>query len=271
MNKTTIFQWTFAFFCLISLSSCEEVIDVDLKEGESKVVIEANITDESKNQLVKITETVPFKNESAIKNLSGAVVTVEQEGGSVYNFSEQAPGVYISTNVFKGEEEKSYFLKVSVNGKTYSAKSVMPKKVLLDSLSITEISVFDEKAKFLKLHYQDPEYKGNSYRFVIKNNGTLYRGFYVENDKFNNGRYVNSTVYTDDPEIKEGDEIEVEFQNITPEIYRYFYSIAQITGSGGPPVGASNPVSNIDNGALGYFSTHTIQKTNFQVTRFKNP
>ena len=158
-----------------------------------------------------------------------------------------------------------------VNGKTYSAKSVMPKKVLLDSLSITEISIFDEKAKFLKLHYQDPDYKGNSYRFVIRNNGVLYKGFYVENDKFNNGRYVNSTVYTDDPEIKEGDEIDVEFQNITPELYRYFYSIAQITGSGGPPVAASNPVSNIDNGALGYFSTHTVQKTIFQVTKFKNP
>ncbi|ADY51792.1 hypothetical protein Pedsa_1224 [Pseudopedobacter saltans DSM 12145] len=268
-NKSAILNIFLGLFIATAFSSCEEIIDVDLKTNEPKIVIEANVTNENVKQVVKITETVPFKADNVLKNLSGAVVSVQEEGGAFYTFSETKPGNYESSAAFAGKEGKTYVLTVEAGGKTYTSRSIMPKKVGLDSLSITELKVFDETAKFLKLHYQDPEEKGNSYRFVVKNNGVLYKGFFVDNDKFNNGKYVHNTVYVDEPKIEEGNEIEVEFQNITPEIYKYFYSLAQITGAGGPPVAASNPVSNIKNGALGYFSTHTTQKTVFQVTKAK--
>ncbi|MFD1628260.1 DUF4249 domain-containing protein [Pseudopedobacter beijingensis] len=245
------------------LSSCEEVIDIDVNQNQPKLVIEGNVTDELGKQFVKISETVPFKNESAIKEISGATVMIQEENGQLYHLTEESNGLYSAS--FKGLSGKKYYLAVTINDKTYQASCVMPEKVVLDSISVTQVSMFDEKRNFLKLHYQDPPEEGNAYRYIIKNNGVPYKGFFVSNDKFDNGRYVNRTVYTDDPKIEVDDNIDVEFLCISPEVYKYFYSLVQITGGGGPPVSAGNPVSNISGDALGYFSAHTIQRNSFQV------
>ncbi|RRN77589.1 DUF4249 domain-containing protein [Pseudoxanthomonas sp. SGD-10] len=265
-----IFRNNFEVLLVASLTllftSCEEVIDVDLKEATPQIVIEANLSDVYGRQYVKVTETVPFKNESAIKNVSGAAVTITADDGEVLNFSEEMPGLYVS-QPFGGSIGATYRLKVTVNGKSYEAVGTMPEKVPLDSVSITEVSFFDETSKYVKAHYQDPPQEGNAYRFLVKNNGVYYKGFYVTDDRFSNGRYNNDVIFTDDPEIEEGDEIELEFQTINLDVYRYFYAISQISGGGGPPVAGGNPESKISNGALGYFSVHTSQKVNFRVVQ----
>ncbi len=249
---------------LFLLAACEEVIEVDLKDAEPQIVIEANLSDVYENQYVKITETVPFKNNSALKEVSGATVTITAESGEVLVFNEKEPGLYAS-KPFSGNVGVSYKLKVTVNGKIYEATGVMPQKVKLDSVSVTEVSFFDETRKYIKAYYQDPSTEGNAYRFIVKNNGTLYKGFYVSDDRFSNGRYINDVIFTDDPEIEENDEIELDFQSINSDVYRYFYAISQISGGGGPPVAGGNPPSNISNGALGYFSVHTSEKFTVEV------
>jgi hypothetical protein len=247
------------FLSILALTSCEEVIEIETKQQEPVVVIEATITDRTERQTVYLSQTVAFNESFRTIPVRNATVTVTEVGGPTLTFTEDQPGVYRSI-VFKGGYGKTYNLSVSVNGKTYTATSKMPNKVSLDSLSVSEVTFFGETRKYVKAHYQDPANEVNAYRYILTINGETLKNFFVDSDRFNNGNYVDNTIFNDEPEIKSGDEIMIDFQNITPEIYRYFFAITQIGGNGGPPVAPSNPDTNLSNGALGYFSTHTSDK-----------
>ncbi|QEK51469.1 DUF4249 domain-containing protein [Pedobacter aquae] len=252
------------FLSILALTSCEEVIEIDTKEQEPAVVIEAAITDRTERQTIYLSQTVPFNQSFQTVPIRNATVRVTETGGPTLTFTEDQPGVYRSI-IFKGGYGKTYNLSVTVNGKTYTATSKMPNKVTLDSLSVSEVTFFGETRKYVKVHYQDPAQEVNAYNYVISINSKKINNFYVDSDRFNNGNYIENTIFTDDPEIVSGDEIMIDFQNITPEIYRYFFAITQIGGNGGPPVSPANPDTNLSNGALGYFSTHTSDKIVFRV------
>jgi hypothetical protein len=92
-------------------------------------------------------------------------------------------------------------------------------------------------------------------------NGVQVKRVFVENDQLSDGRAVTSMLYQQDIEIKRGDKIDVDMQCIDPDMYNYWNSLSN-QGGNSPQNSAtpSNPPSNIDNNALGYFSAHTIQR-----------
>lgn len=55
-------------------------------------------------------------------------------------------------------------------------------------------------------------------------------------------------------ELESGDVVEVTMECIAPEVYDYFFSMAQNVDNASTP---ADPVSNIGSGALGYFSAFT--------------
>src|SRR5690606_22545445 len=111
-----------ALFVLNSFSSCEKVIEIDLKEAEPVIVIQANVTDIFQKQYVYVSQTSNFKEETKFNGISGAVVKIRDEDEQLtYNFRAEGDGEYTST--FKGREGRTYTLTVEVNGKFYEAKS----------------------------------------------------------------------------------------------------------------------------------------------------
>jgi hypothetical protein len=263
MKIDMLIKYGLLLFTAITFSSCEEIIDINLKNAEPALVVEANISDVNELQYIYLSKTVQFGADNVPFRVSGARVSVKENNSLIYNFTEFVPGVY-RTN-FKGKVGATYQLEIELEGEIYNATSVMPPKVNLDSVSITQVDFFDEKRKFVKVHYQDPNETADAYRFVLSINNQRLSEFFVDNDRFNNGNYIDRTIYSDDPEIVTGDEIALDFQTIDLNNYRYFFTIQQISGGGGPPVAPSNPVSNISNGALGYFSAHTSQRRTFKV------
>ncbi len=263
MKIDTFIKYSLLWIASITFSSCEEIIDIDLKDAPPSLVVEANISDINELQYIYLSKTVQFGADNTPARVSGAKVMVKENNSVFYNFDEFEPGVY-RTN-FKGKVGATYQLSIEADGKTYGATSIMPAKVTLDSVSITQVDFFDEKRKFVKLHYQDPQEVANAYRCILSINDKKLPEFFVDNDRFNNGNYIDRTIFSDEPEISTGDDITIDFQTIDLNNYRYFFTIQQISGGGGPPVAPSNPISNISNGALGYFSAHTSQRRSFKV------
>ena len=61
-----------------------------------------------------------------------------------------------------------------------------------------------------------------------------------------------------DVKVKVGDKITVKMQCIDDAVYTFYSALLQLSGGGGGGVTPTNPPSNISNGALGYFSAHTV-------------
>ncbi|MES2829289.1 MAG: DUF4249 domain-containing protein [Bacteroidota bacterium] len=254
-NPYSIF---FLFIACIFLVSCEKVITLDLKDADPKVVIYGEISDQTDNQYVRISRTYSFTEPNRFNSATGARVTVTTQGGSVINFAETSPGIYQSSR-FRGRSGQSYTLDVTLDGQKYSAISIMPEKVVLDSLNFRQVSFLGKSNTHIVANFQDPGDVQNQYRYVLSVKGKVVEDV-VSDDRFNDGKKVSNTIYHELNDLLPGDAIELDLQSIDRNVYRYYFSFEQNLGEGGPPVAPANPPSNFTNGALGIFSVHTSSK-----------
>ncbi len=249
---------------VITFSSCEKVIDVKLDNADKKIVIDAVLTDQAGGCQVRISQTKNFKDDNSFVGIGGATVSITDGSGTVTNLQETATGVYVAP-ALSGQSGTTYKLKVNVNGQTYNATSVMPQKVQLDSIYISKIDFFGEEETFANVMFKDPEATKNYYRFVQYVNDKRTKGIFVMDDDLSNGKQFNSTLYffSEDDDVKlinPGDKVTVEMQCIDASVYKYWFSMDQSATGSNQSASPANPVSNIDNGALGYFSAQVVQR-----------
>ena len=202
-------------------SSCDDVINVDLNSASPQIVIEANITDQFANQVIKVSLTKNFNENNNIVPVHNALVTVQEENGTKYTFTENNnDGQYFSTK-FYGKSGVRYTVQVISSNKTYTAQSIMPNRVQLDSLSLTSLTFFGKEQKFIEVNYNDPSSNSNYYNYVMTVNDVVRNAYYPEEDRFNNGKKVTSTIFNSDPALKTGDKVTLDFQCINQKIYKW--------------------------------------------------
>lgn len=240
------------------LTSCEKVIDIDLKDAEPVIVIEGRIVSSNSpiTQVVKINRSVPFGEVNSFPAVSGAQVTVKDNTtNNSFVFTESKPGEY--TRTFTGRPGRTYTLSVLVNGKAYSAVSTMPDPVEIDSVGVSVNSFFGDEERSVIIQFTDPAPTKNYYRFLLTVNGARSKSIFTYDDKFSNGRVISNELFDFDLDIKPGDKAEIDMQCIDAKVFRYFEGLDQNESRGGASTTPANPVSNISNGALGYFSAQT--------------
>ena len=245
---------------LFAFTSCEKVVQLKLDNAEPQLVIEGAVTNQNTNHIVKISYSVPFTDSNTFPAVSGAIVTIKDDRNNTYTLTENSPGTYL-TPKFSGRIGYTYTITANVNGKTYTGSSTMPVPVRFENLSYKN-SFFDADKKIITIHYSDPGNIANQYRFVMFVNGAQVKAIFDEDDSFTDGRYVDEDLYQDAVDIKVGDQVTVEGQCIDRNIYTYWFSLSQQSGGGrgGGSPSPSNPPSNLNNNALGYFSAHTVQR-----------
>lgn len=240
---------------LLFFSSCEKVIQLDPKNADPVLVIDAMITDQSENHFVRISKTIPLDQKTMFNGFKGASVTVRSTLNQLITFTETSDGVYRSSR-FRGVPGITYKLDVIAAGKTYSASSTMPYPVIPDSIGFKKLSFLGDSHIYPAIYYKDPPSIQNQYRYLLRINNKPTADLVFE-DRFNDGNYVSDIIFYDGDDIKTGDRIDIEMQSIDRNVFKYYFAISQITGNGGPPVAPANPDSNFNNGALGIFNVCT--------------
>lgn len=245
---------------IFTLTSCEKVIDLKLKDAESKFVVEGNITNKSGPYYVKLSRSVPFDESSIYPAITDAEVTIEDSEGTIDQLTHIGDGVY-ETHTIEGVPGRTYYLKIVAEGQTYTASTTMPLPVALDSISVTTISFGSKKTILLIPGYTDPEAAGNNYKFNVFINGVRDKSYLVWNDAYENGEVNERPLRGTDLDIESGDEATIEMECINAFDYTYYFTLSQM-GFKGPGGGTTptNPQTNVSNGAVGLFSAHTVSK-----------
>jgi len=253
----------------ILFSACQKVISVQLNSSSPVYMIEGVITDLPGTCKVSITQTKDFSGDNTFPGVSGAVVTVENNG-VVTPLAETGTGVY-STNAINGTPGSTYNLKVSLNGVVYTASSTMPQPVGLNSIYVSKELLGNKN--YITIVYSDPAGIKNYYRKVQYVNGHKEKTLFVSDDEFQDGLTIRDQLDfsndTDDParDIHPGDTVRVDMFCIDSTVHKYWSSLQQNgTGSGGS-ASPANPTSNIQGGCLGYFSAETIRSKTLVVPK----
>jgi hypothetical protein len=248
---------------LITLTalSCTKVIDLKLGNETGKFVIEANVTNKHGQQFIQLSQNVPFTSTNTYPPVTGATVTVSDNNGNTFPFVEGPAGSYYSA-VFAGVAGNTYTMTVSTNGTTYTASSIMPARVPLDSLTFKKNAFKStDDLREITVHYQDPPGIVNQYRFIMTVNSVQVKDIFVLNDAFSDGRYVDFDLVENNTDIHPNDTVTVEMQCIDKPVYTYWFALSQQQfNNPGGEVAPSNPPTNITPVCLGYFSAHTTQR-----------
>ena len=261
MRLTRIKYYTGLLLMAIVALSCKKVINLDLGNDSGKLVIEANITDNPGVQTVTLSRNVPFTSTNTYPPVSGATVTIfDSTANRYFNMTEGPAGTY-SVSKGVGVYGHTYLLTVNTGGQIYTARSVMPQYVAMDSV-VTSNNILDktDNKRMMTVFFNDPAGVKNQYRFVMWVNGKQVNVIFAFDDQFIDGKHVTLDLQQNETDIFPGDTVKVEMQNIDRPVYTYWFTLEQQQGNNpGGAVAPSNPPTNITPATLGYFSAHTTQ------------
>lgn len=287
MTTTMNYQKIYSLITLVGLAgmvvSCEETVQLDLKQTPSRIVIEGQVTNALGSQYVRVTSSDGFYQSGQTTRVTNAQVTVSDDTGEVTSFIHNPRGVtdstgyYLPPNGFIGQVGRTYTLKVVVDGKTYEASDKLNRMTPLDSLGYRPNAIrerdkpSDGKTYELLLWAKEPQDTEDYYLVkYYRNDSLVYTNdtdVYILND-YGVGENINgfpSSVY-----YSIGDRARWEMYNVSRKAFLFYSDLSTILNSDGgmfsPP--PANPRSNFSGGALGFFQVSGV--THIDVT-LKDP
>ena len=256
---------------LFAFPACEKVIEFDLDESKEALVIEATMTNNKLPFKVLVSKTTSYFGTKTSNPVSGAKVSARSERGKVKYCVETSPGVYELENVV-ALPGFWYIVDVEYDGITYSARSYMNETVHIAELGISYFDgfgIFDSGYK-VNTYIKDPVKIENYYRLKYYVNGqptnnsgeiTLY------SDHLFDGKAIGLTQRS--IVFKKTDTLIIELQSIDKAAYDYFSTLENISWTDiQQSATLANPISNFNNGALGYFSAYTSDRKNLIIKDF---
>lgn len=264
-------------FLLVITISCEDVVDIPLKNGTPKLVIDANLTwpkgTSGTNQIIKLSISNDFYT-NEIKIASGAIVTVTDSDNTVFSFI-QTPNTsdYVCNN-FVPVINKEYTLKVIYEGETYTAKN----KLLATPQFEPEVEqtsspgLGDKEIIKVKISFQDNGLEDNYYLLSTKNPKFVFPEYFALEDRFTQGKMMYDTYLSED--LKKDDILKFSIQGITRSYYNYINKIISISGQNSgspfttPPAVVRGNIfnqTNEKNYPFGYFSLSEIDKKEYTI------
>lgn len=251
----------YSLAAIILFTGCEKIIDLDINENDSKIVIEGDVTNAPGPYFVKVTRSLALNNLDKATGIDEAVITISDNEGNAEVLQSLGNGLY-KTNSLQGKSGVTYSLTVKVGNEEFNAQSTMPDFVPLDSIKVITRSFAGSLDHDFIPVFTDPLSPGNQYRFLLSINDTLMKSHFVLNDDIENGTVNKQHLQNiTDLTLTKGDVVKIQMQQIDSKVGLFFTTLAQIADNGpGGGITPNNPPNNISNGALGIFSAHTIQE-----------
>ena len=255
-------NYALLLFAAATLPACQKVIDVNLNDSDPQYVVEGNVDDGPGPYTVKITRSVNFSNDNTFPAVAAALVVISDITADITDtLKEQSAGLY-ATTVLTGIPGHEYRLYIQSGSRIFTATSVVPAPVPVDSVGLQK-SVFGGTNLYPVPVYRDPITPGNNYRITASVNHIRIKSWRVRNDAITNGQVSQSPFFYDtgddsgNPVIHSGDSVFVNLQTIDKGVYEFYRTLDATQDQNAAAI--ANPISNIQGGAMGYFSAGAVQ------------
>lgn len=152
-------------FLLLALTGCTEQYAFKNNDFESALVVEGTITNEVKNQTIKISQVYQLE-ETGRQFEKGANVFVSDDQGNEYQFAEKDT-VYASITQFRAEPGRKYQLKIRTKaGKNYTSdEQTLTTETKLDNITATVENVKGQRGVQINANSYDPTNTSKYYRY----------------------------------------------------------------------------------------------------------
>lgn len=247
------------------LFGCQDVVELDLKDYQKKVVIDANLfINEEEYNAIKIYYSAPFYSTN-YEYINSAIVNIQStDGGENFLFEYDGNGLYKNQN-FTPIEGKTYKLTVKIDQDVYTATSnywVLNKDIQVDITPNAGIMGDDYEVKF---SYSDEAATADYYLHELSGDLSL------RNDLFTNGQMITERTFIEQEAVDA--KISFAATKISKTYYEYinkiFASSANIGNPFASPIGRVNgnivSADSKKEAPLGYFHIAKREKVEFRL------
>ena len=164
----------------ILLSSCEDVIEVDINESPGDLIVDAWLNDLDTTQYIKLTLAQGYFDNSAPLAVQDATVSILRDDNVMIEFLYQGEGLYAWTpNVTNriGNAGDEFTLNISVNGTVYQGESRMNRVPNIDSIGfeLRVNEIFGPDGQYANFYSRDMPGLGDTYWIKTYRDG-IYQG-----------------------------------------------------------------------------------------------
>ncbi|WP_439557184.1 DUF4249 domain-containing protein [Dyadobacter sp.] len=276
-------------FLGVFLTSCEDVIDLETQSGPPQLVVDGWITNQAGPQIIKLTWSASYFDNSPAKPVLDAEVSVKDDQGTIYKFEDVAKnGNYIwqKTGDTLGQIGRTYTLTIKQGTETYTSTTELKRVPAVDSIVYTKEKLPFEPDKGPREGYVAEFYardflgEGDTYwiKPVVKGKVMVDKAVNISiayDAAFGSGAPSDGLIFilplrqsiTIDSLYSAGDQVGVELHSITNEAFEFLKQIREQANNGGlfaTPI--ANVRSNITNTnasgskALGFFGASAVSR-----------
>ena len=268
--------YIFALFLTILVTSCEDVVQVDLDTDAPRLVVNGSLQWQKgtpgNEQKIKLSTTTGFY-DTNIPSVSGALVFVTSSDNVTFTFDEEVPnsGLYLCHN-FIPEIDKTYILTIVLNGETYNATETLKSVSPITTITQNNEGGFSGSDIEIRNYFNDPGNADNYYLFKYKASNFNIPSYEVNKDEFFQGNSFFG-LYTD-KDLASGNTLDIIIYGISKRYFDYMNKLITIAGSNSgspfstPPVTVRGNIINQthpENYALGYFNVSETDIRNYTI------
>lgn len=287
-------------FSAMLFASCEDVIDVDLKDGIPQLTVDAVLTNMDKPQFVRLTLSGNYFDAASVSPITTAQVELTDNDGNNYTFkAPDTDGKYeldsSLSNLVVGRE---YYLKITYNNEVFTSKSTVRQVPAIDSItwkreklpfgdvdSIWAVQFWAYDLPGLGDAYwvrgtRNGELNKNSTRLTVAYDGSTGRGAKTDNIPFIlpiRGSISPGGGFAGPPDGQEyaevGETIGVQLYSISLDFAGYLTMLTDQLNNGGlfakPPTNLpTNIINQNSNGskALGWFEVSNVSTDSGEIS-----
>lgn len=266
--------------CLV-FASCEDVIDVKVSEGKTRLVIEASLDWErgtyGNEQIIKLSKSSPYFQTNGNNAVTGASVKVTNNNtGAEFIFTDENDGTYTISN-FAPIVSHEYTLEIVYDGETYIGKETLTAGVPISSITQSVEGGFDKELLEVNITFNDPADEENFYLIKYIEEGDLFPVLRDMSDAFVNGNVIDMSWEKEDDEdnnekpFEVGDKVTISLYSISKRYYNYIRMLIEQYDSGGSPFSSTAAqlkgncvnTTNPENYPYGYFRLTQVEKADY--------
>lgn len=291
--------------CLgLVLGACEDQINPALEEVDPVLAVDAWITNQPVEQVIRLSSTQPYF-DTVASPVTGATVQISGSGGEIYTFQEdeREPGAYLWAPPAPGQGfgtvGETYQLQINTDGQTYRSTTGLNPVPFIDSITyeLVEANAFFPETYIAEFWATDLPEVGNAYWVRAYRNGALLNRpdeiSLAYDAGFTRGGNFNGTVFAQPirtsinpidgdgdgnflPSYNRGDSVYVELHSISDVAFDFLTQVAiQTNRPGGFAELFANPIANVStniintdpNGppAVGFFNVAAVSELGTRI------
>lgn len=231
---------------IMGLSSCEDVIEIDIRDSEPRLVVDATLNVVEQTATVLLSQTTPlYEIDSPVYDPVADVSLVDADGNSV-SLSRVDVGQYVANDVI-AEVGENWTLVVEIDNEIYRGEARVPEFVELSKVDTmqTAFSFGDTTVVFYQvaMEWIDVVDVDNFYRLQSYINDTLQTGqYFLYADSQNNGIAMNRPIMSF---FQPGQNITLELFSTNESYYDFYLQVSSIQEQGFGGTTPFNPVGNM--------------------------